>query len=130
MFFFLVGPKVFCFFKGMRFYFFEPRNISRGGVKLSKTLRGVAQKKEGSLADLEFFLFCFGEARQKGVRSVFLGATDSLQDTMMDIWKVIYKNAENKKFISQQSYLYIQVTDILKFYEVLFCTYCKDLFCL
>ena len=80
----------------MRFYFFEPRNISRGGVKFSKTLRGVAQKKEGSLTDLEFFLFCFGEARQKGVRSVFLGATDSLQDTMMDIWKVIYENAEKK----------------------------------
>ena len=33
-----------------------------------------------------------------------------------------------KTFISQQTYLYIQVTDILKFYEVLFCTYCKGLF--
>ena len=33
-----------------------------------------------------------------------------------------------KKCTSQQKYLYIQVTDILKFYEVLFRTYCKGLF--
>ena len=48
----------------------------------------------------------------------------------MDSWKVIYGNVEKKTFISQQTYLYIQVTDILKFYEVLFCTYRKGLFCL
>ena len=30
-------------------------------------------------------------------------------------------------FISQQAYLYLWVTDILKFSEVLFCTYCKGL---
>ena len=41
----------------------------------------------------------------------------------MDSWKMIYENVE--KNISQQTYLYIRVTDILKFYEVLFCTYCK-----
>ena len=35
-----------------------------------------------------------------------------------------------KKFTSQQIYLYRRVTDIFKFYGVLFCTYCKDLFCL
>ena len=34
----------------------------------------------------------------------------------------------SKKFISQQTYLYIQVTDILKSYEVLFCTYFKTFF--
>ena len=48
---------------------------------------------------------------------------------MMDFWKVIHENIE-KKIILQQTYLYIRVTDILKFYEVLFCTYFKALFCL
>ena len=45
----------------------------------------------------------------------------------MDFWKVIHENVGKRKtFTSQQTYLYIPVTDILKFYEVLFCTYCKD----
>ena len=48
----------------------------------------------------------------------------------MDFWKVIYENVEKNTFISQQTYLYIRVTDILKFYAVLFCTYCKGLFSL
>ena len=38
------------------------------------------------------------------------------------------KMSTERTFISQQTYLYIQVTDILKFYKVLFCTYCKGLF--
>ena len=42
-----------------------------------------------------------------------------------DFWKRRWKI-----FISQQTYLYIRVTYILKFYEVSFCTYCKGLFCL
>ena len=46
----------------------------------------------------------------------------------MDFQKVIYENVRKKKtFILQQTY---QVTDILKFNEVLFCTYCKGLLCL
>ena len=48
----------------------------------------------------------------------------------MGFWKVIYENIEKKKAILQQTYLYMQVTDILKFYEVLFCIYFKGLFCL
>ena len=49
----------------------------------------------------------------------------------MDFQKVIYENVEKKKtFISKQTYLEIWVTDILKFYEVLFCTYFKGLLCL
>ena len=52
-----------------------------------------------------------------------------MEKTSMDSGKVIYENVE-KKFISQQTYLHMWVTDILKFYEVLFCTYCKGLFCL
>ena len=48
----------------------------------------------------------------------------------MDSQKVIYKNVEKSPFISQQTYLYTRVTNILKFYAVLFCTYCKGLFCL
>ena len=47
----------------------------------------------------------------------------------MDFLEVIYENVEKKTFISQQAYLCLRVTDILKFYEVLSCTYCKGLFC-
>ena len=49
----------------------------------------------------------------------------------MDFLEMIYENnVEKKTFISQQTYLYLRVADILNFYEVLFCTYCKGLFCL
>ena len=48
---------------------------------------------------------------------------------MMEFRKVILENVE-KKIISQQPYLYIRVTGILKFYEVLYCTHCKGLLCL
>ena len=49
----------------------------------------------------------------------------------MDFLKVIYENVEKKKtLLSQQANLYQWVRDILKFSEVLFCTYCKGLFCL
>ena len=43
--------------------------------------------------------------------------------------KVIYENVE-KNFLFHNKHLHIRVTDILKFYEVVFCTYCKGLFCL
>ena len=48
----------------------------------------------------------------------------------MDFWKVIYENIEKTTttFISQKTYLYMRVTEILNFYEVLFCAYCKGLF--
>ena len=36
--------------------------------------------------------------------------------------QVIDENVKKKKIISQQTYLYIRVRDILKFYEVLSCT--------
>ena len=48
----------------------------------------------------------------------------------MDFREVIYENIEKKPFISENTYLYVQVTDILKFYKAFFCTYCKGLFCL
>ena len=53
-----------------------------------------------------------------------------MENTSMDFLKVIYENVEKNPFISQQTYLYLPVTDISKFSEVLFCTYCKGLFCL
>ena len=53
-----------------------------------------------------------------------------MENTSMDLLKVICENVEKKTFVSQQAYLYLPVTDILKFSEVLFCTYCKGLFCL
>ena len=43
-----------------------------------------------------------------------------------DLWK----RWKKKHLFHNSRYLYIRVTDILKFYEVLFCTYCKGLFCL
>ena len=42
----------------------------------------------------------------------------------MDFQKIIYKNVNKKKKITANVSTYIWVTDILKFYEVLFCTYC------
>ena len=50
--------------------------------------------------------------------------------TSMDFQKVIYENVEKRAFISQQTYLYRVITDILKFYEVLFTTSFKGVFCL
>ena len=44
------------------------------------------------------------------------------ENTFIDFWRVIYENVEKNPFISQDKYLH-------KFYEVLFCTYCKGLFC-
>ena len=46
----------------------------------------------------------------------------------MDFGKVILKNVK-KTFHNKHIYIYIPVIDILKFYEVLFCTYSEDLFC-
>ena len=45
----------------------------------------------------------------------------------MDSRKVIYENVE-KKHSFHNRHLYKWVTDILKFCEVLFCTYYKGLF--
>ena len=46
----------------------------------------------------------------------------------MDFWKVIYENVKKKKSFHNKHRLKLQ-TDILKFFEALFCTYCKGLFC-
>ena len=40
------------------------------------------------------------------------------------------KTLKKNPFVSQHTCQYVRVTDILKFYEVLFCTYYKGLFCL
>ena len=53
-----------------------------------------------------------------------------MENPSVDFQKVTYENVEKKMFILQQTHLCIWVTDILKFYELLFCTYCEDLFCL
>ena len=45
----------------------------------------------------------------------------------MDFLKLIYENVEKKKTFISQVYLYLRVTDILKFSEVLFWTYWFDL---
>ena len=45
----------------------------------------------------------------------------------MALQKVIYENVEKSPFISQHTYLYVPVRDILKFYKVLFCYIKKDI---
>ena len=44
----------------------------------------------------------------------------------MDFHKVIYGMSKNNIHFTKN--IYVHVTDILKFYEVLFCMYCKSLF--
>ena len=46
----------------------------------------------------------------------------------MDFWEVIYENVKKKKKTFRNIHLYIRFPDILKFYEVLICIYCKGLF--
>ena len=47
----------------------------------------------------------------------------------MGFWRVTSENVEKKHFITN-IYIYIYIViDNLQFYEVLFCTYCKGLFC-
>ena len=54
-----------------------------------------------------------------------------LKEHYIDFWKVIYENVGGKNHSFHNKHIYIiRVTDILKFYEVLFCTYRKGLFCL
>ena len=51
-----------------------------------------------------------------------------LREQHVDFWKVIYKNVGKKKLSFYNKHIYIiGVTDILKLYEVLFCTYCTVL---
>ena len=38
----------------------------------------------------------------------------------MDFWKVIYENFKKKPFISQHTYLYVQLTDFLNFMKFFF----------
>ena len=66
--------------------------------------------------------------KDKKIQQIYCYFTEN---TFGDFQKLILKTSKKKKkTISQQTYLYIQVIDILKFYAVLFCTYCKGLFCL
>ena len=51
----------------------------------------------------------------------------------MDFWNMIYENVEKKHSFHNNIYIYIYiywVTDISRFYEFLFCTYCIGLFSL
>ena len=41
----------------------------------------------------------------------------------MGFWKLIDENVKKNPFFSKQTYLYIRVTGILKFYEMLFYTH-------
>ena len=66
---------------------------------------------KGSSEVLKFSMFSFflggggggggwwGGARKKGGRSIFQGGADTLEDTTVDFWKVIYKNVEKNVHI-------------------------------
>ena len=64
---FIVGNKIFCFFKKRVFASLDEDTFQGVGAKLSKTLRGVAQKKEGGggLRDFDFF-FWEGLGKKRG----------------------------------------------------------------
>ena len=60
------------------------------------------------------------------LESLFFLKMMKLYKDICSAW--INQKVEKKTFVSQQTSIYY--TDILKFYEVLFCTYCKGLLCL
>ena len=78
----------------MSLCFFGRGYISREGVKFSSS---------------RFFLCFFfgggggggwgGGAREKGGRAIIQGGADTLEDTTVDFWKVIYKNIEKNVHI-------------------------------
>ena len=109
MFFFIVGNEIFYFFK-----------------KMSLCLLG-----RGNLTDLEFSFLGWeegggGRGKTRWGRYFWIGLI--LWRTLWWIFgKWFMKMSKGKTFISRQTYLYIQVTNFLKFYEVLFCKYCKGL---
>ena len=61
---------------------FRARIYFKGRRQALQNLEGVADK-EGGLTDLEFIL---GGAREKGVRSVFQGGADTLEETMFSTY--------------------------------------------
>ena len=52
-----------------------------------------------------------------------------MESISMDFGKVIYENIEKKHSFHNKTHLYLW-SDILKFYEVLFCAYYKQPLCL
>ena len=87
----------------MSLCFFGRGYISRGGVKSSNILGGLLKKRRGEgLTDLELL----GEARQEGVRSIFLGEADTLEGSMMDFQKMIYENVEKNIYFTINIYIY------------------------
>ena len=106
MFFFIVGNEIFYFFKKMSLCLFGRGYISRRGQPSFPKFWGELLKRGGGhLADLEsdrfriFFSWVGGRGRgprQNEMRSIFLNRADTLEDTMMDFWKVIYENVKRK----------------------------------
>ena len=67
---------------------------------------------------------------ENGCKNLQLFSFKPLKPLCLSSEQGFISRSNKKTFISQQTYLHIQVTDILKFYEVLFGTYCKGLLCL
>ena len=135
MFFFIVGNEIFYFFKKMTLCFFGRGCISKRGQPSSPKFWGELLKRGGGhLTDLEFSFLGWG----KGGGSRGKTRWDRYFRIGLIPWRTLWwifgkwfmKMPKKTLFISQQTYLSIWVRDILKFYEVFFCTYCKGLFCL
>ena len=132
MLFFIVGNEIFYFFKKMTLCFFGRGCISKRGQPSSPKFWGELLKRGGGhLADLEsdrfrIFFSWVGERgrepRQNEMRSIFQNRADTLEDTMMDFWKVIYENVKKEKhsFHNKRIYIYRLQTfwSFMKFYFV------------
>ena len=59
------------------------------------------------LSSFQVFYGGGGGGRQKGVTSIFQDGPDTLEDTMLDFWNVIYENVEKKQaFHNRHIYIY------------------------
>ena len=58
------------------------------------------------LSSFQVFPGWGGEASQKRVTSIFQGGPDTLEDTTVDFWKVIYENVEKNKHFTTSISIY------------------------
>ena len=73
---------------------------------------------------ISYYIIMFLEVSQNPLKNMLESLLKSCRPA--DLFHVCFSLYPMKKtFILQQTYLYMLVTDILKFYEVLFCTFCK-----
>ena len=77
---FIVGNKIFCFFKKRVFAFLD-EGTSQGGSQVLQNFEGLLIKRGREGGGQQIWIFVGGGARQKGVRSILQGGADTLEDT-------------------------------------------------